>query len=202
MRVGKFLVICGVLLLLAGVVIPRAEAQVRHRLPALRANPGQREAAARPATPAAVQNRELVSAKVVQLSPMLQPAIGPSGSQGVASFFYNDVDTSLNSGSLIVTGLPTGNYYAWIVFFDPLTSRKNVYSELVAKFTIPEDSVRTETALMMGLPTVINISDARQIVVTNAVKTDAEVGRKPVSGAAGQWGGPANGQAVLAANIN
>jgi hypothetical protein len=201
MRFGKILLLCGVIMAVAFAAVNNAEAELRRRSSVLRSQTVQRGTVTGQTAPQTLQKRELITGKVVQLSPMLAPAVGPSGAQGVASIFYNDVDTSLNSGNLVVTGLPEGRYYVWFVFFDPF-SRKNIYSELVAKFDVPENAARAETALTIGLPGVINISHAKQLVVTNKVNTSAEVGRKPIPGAAGYWGGPANGQAVLAANIN
>jgi hypothetical protein len=201
MRFGRTLLLFGVIMAVAFATVSNADAQLRRRSPVLRAQTIQRRTGVERTVPNTAQKQELISSKVVQLSPMLAPAVGPSGAQGVASFFYNDVDTSLNSGNLVVTGLPAGRYYAWLVFFDPF-AKKNIYSELVAEFEVHANGGRTETALTIGLPVVINISDAKQVVVTNKVQTSAEVGRKPIPGAAGYSGGPASGQAVLAANIN
>ena len=201
MRFGRILLLFGIIMAVAFTTVSNADAQLRRRSPVLRAQTVQRRPGVERTVPNAAQKRDLISAKVVQLSPMLAPAVGPSGAQGVASFFYNDVDTSLNSGNLVVTGLPAGRYYAWLVFFDPF-AQKNIYSELVAEFEMPVNGGRAETALTIGLPGVINISDAKQLVVTNKVKTDAQIGRKPIPGAAGYGNGPAKGQAVLAANIN
>ena len=203
MHFGKTLVVCVVLLALAFAVSSTADAELTRRSPALRARPVQRATAAKSTNPTTVQNYnpQMISSKIVQLSPMVAPAVGPSGAQGVASVFYNDVDTTLNSGNLVVTGLPAGQYYAWLVFFDPFSPRV-IYSELIAKFNVLTNGNRTETALTIGLPSVINISHAKQVVVTNPCRTNAQVGRQPVPGAAGYRGGPARGEAVLAANIN
>lgn len=200
-RFEKTLLICGLLAVFACVDGDTTEAQLKRRSSVLRSRTGQPAAAIHPTAPVALQKRDLITGKVVQLSPSLIPAAGPSGAQGVGYIFYNDVDTSLNSGSLVVGGLPAGHYYAWLVFFDPF-SRKNIYSELVAKFTVPESGTRTETALTIGLPNVVNIVHAKQLVVTHWVKTKAQVGQDPVPGAAGYRGGPARSRAVLAANIN
>ena len=201
MRFRKTLLICGVLAAFACVNVDNTEAQLRRRSSVLRPRTGRQTAVTHPTAPAMLQKRDLVTGKVVQLSPSLIPAAGPSGAQGVGYIFYNDVDTSLNSGSLVVTGLPAGHYYAWLVFFDPF-SRKNIYSELVAKFSVPENGARTETALTIGLPNIVNIAHAKQLVVTHQVKTKAQVGQDPVPGGAGYRGGPARSRAVLAANIN
>jgi len=136
---------------------------------------------------------------------MLTPATGPSGANGVGYIHYNDVDTSLNSGGLVVAGLPAGKYSAWLVVFDPFVNRvekQNIHSELVANFNVTESGARTETALIIGLPHVININHAKQLVVTKWGSTEAQVGGEPVCGAAGYLGGPATDLAVLAANIN
>lgn len=200
MRFSKALTVCVVCLMIAGVAAGSVEARLGRRLPTVRRQAGQQSATA---STAQAQNHKLVTAKMVQLSPMIEPAIGPSGAQGVGSIFYNDVDTSLNSGNLVVTGLPAGRYMAWLVFYDPFTQNKQkIHSELVAEFSVFVNANRTETALTIGLPNVINLSHAKQLVVTKWVRTKAEVGRKPVCGAAGYSGGPAKKQAVLAANIH
>jgi hypothetical protein len=205
MRFGKLLIMCGVLAASFVVGPENADAQIVRRSPLIRARSAQQRKVTPSTNSATTQNRNMISAKVVQLSPMVAPAIGPSGAQGVGSVFYNDVDTSLNSGNLVITGLPQGRYYVWLVFFDPFksgSSSRTVHSELVAKFNVFSNSARTETSLMIGLPNVINISHAKQLVVTRKVKTDAEVGGKPVNGAAGYRRGPGYKEAVLAANIN
>lgn len=203
MRVGKILIVGGIILAVIVAAMQPTEAQLRRRSVLQRSRTTHRAVTSRQATSRTAGDRNLITGTVVQLSPMLEPAIGPSGAQGVASIFYNDVDTSLNSGSLVVTGLPAGRYQAWLVFDDPFTSKKQqINSELVAEFYVHFNAARTETALSIGLPQVINITHARQLVVTNKVKTEAQVGRAPVCGAAGYRRGPAEGEAVLAANIN
>lgn len=193
----KFIVFVGILALVTlGLVNHDAEAQLRRRTSGRFAH-----AAQTPATTARTESYEMVTGQVIQLSPSLIPAGGPSGALGVGSIFYNDVDTSLNSGNLVVTGLPAGDYDAWLVFHDPFAT-KNIYSELVARFVVAENGARAETALNIGLPNVINMIHAKQLVVTHHVESTAQVGQEPISGAAGYKGGPGKGKAVLAGNIN
>jgi hypothetical protein len=206
MRFEKTLIVCSLIVAFAFMSVANADAQLK-RTPALRARPAQRATVTKPTTPATTQNRNLISAKVVQLSPMVVPAVGPSGAQGLGSIFYNDVDTSMNSGNLVVTGLPAGKYYAWLVFFDPFAHRtqprkQKIHSELVAKFKVLANGDRTETPLMIGLPNVITLSHAKQLVITKKIRTQAQVGGAPICGAAGYQGGPAQGKAILAANFN
>jgi hypothetical protein len=200
MRFGKLFIVCGIIIAVVAVGIGYSEAAQR-RLAVQRYQAARQGTVTKSVTSASGQNRSLITEKIFQLSPMIIPANGPSGAQGVGAIFYNDVDTSLNTGNLVVTGLPAGSYYVWLVFFDPLAS-KAVYSELVAHFTVNENSARTETALTIGLPNVVNISTVKQIVVTYQFKTNALVGGKPVNGAAGHKWGPGYGAAVLAANMN
>ena len=201
MRFGKIILIGGFIAACLAANWHTADAQLRRRPAIARARPAQPAAAAKQQTTAGQQNRNLITGKVVQLSPMLPPAAGPSGSQGVASIFYNDVDTTLNSGNLVITGLPAGQYMAWLVFFDPFAA-KNIYSELTAVFQVTSNNARVETALAMGLPNVINISHVKQLVITHPLKTTAQVGQAPIAGAVGYSSGTGKGQAVLAANIN
>lgn len=196
MRIGKFFVTGACLAACVWLSISPAEAQLRRRSAV-----AQRRAASQQATTAkSADQREMVTGTVIQLSPSLIPAAGPAGALGVASIFYNDVDTSLNSGNLVVTGLPAGAYDAWLVFHDPFTS-KPIYSELIARFSVYENGARVETAVNIGLPNVINMIHAKQVVVTHQVQTAAQVGQAPIPGAAGYPNGPGKGQAVLAANI-
>ena len=203
MRFGKFVLIGGLITAFTFVSLSSADAQLRRRSTLGRPHAVQRGAvpSEKAPTTAQKQKRDMITGKVVQLSPLLAPAAGPSGALGVGSIFYNDVDTSLNSGNLVVTGLPAGEYDAWLVFFDPFASGK-IYSELVAEFSVTANGARTETALAIGLPNIINMIHAKQLVVTHHCKTMAQVGQAPVPGAAGYPGGPAKGQAILAANIN
>ena len=201
MRFGKFVLIGGLITAFAIVSLSPADAQLRRRSTLGRLHAVQRGAVPAETAPTTAQKRDMITGKVVQLSPLLAPAAGPAGALGVGSIFYNDVDTSLNSGNLVVTGLPAGEYDAWLVFFDPFVS-KNIYSELVADFAVATNGARTETAMAIGLPNVINMIHAKQLVVTRHCKTMAQVGQAPVQGAAGYPGGPAKGQAILAANIN
>ena len=115
----RTLLVCGLITAFVYANISTAEAQLRRQSPLLRSQTVRQAAVPKQTASRTLQERNLLTAKVVQLSPMLTPATGPSGAQGIASIFYNDVDTSMNSGNLVVTGLPAGKYSVWLIFFDP-----------------------------------------------------------------------------------
>ena len=139
----RTLLVCGLVTAFVYTNISAAEAQLRRQSPLLRSQTVRQAAVPKQTASRTLQERNLLTAKVVQLSPMLTPATGPSGAQGIASIFYNDVDTSMNSGNLVVTGLPAGKYSVWLIFFDPFVNRvekQNIYSELVANFNVAENA--------------------------------------------------------------
>jgi hypothetical protein len=102
---GRIIVICGLLAAFAYVNSDNTEAQIKRYSSVLQSRTGWQAAAMHPTAPAMVQMRDMTSRKIMQLIPSLIPAAGPGGAQGVGYFFYNDVDTSLISGSLVVKGL-------------------------------------------------------------------------------------------------
>lgn len=139
MRFGKTFLLCGLAIAFASTNISSVEAQLRRRSSVLQSKTVRRTAVTKKNVPVPSQRRDLVVSKIVNLSPDLPPAKGPEGSQGIAYIYYNDENTLLNSGRVIVSGLPKGEYYVWLIFID-LLSESKIFSELVAEFNINQDN--------------------------------------------------------------
>ena len=205
MRFGKTLLAYVVIMTLVYTFISTADAELRRRSPVLRSHMVRREAGAKQTVPAVSQTdgqRNLATVKTAQLNPWLAPARGPANAQGFVSISYNGNDPSMNPGTLVVSGLPTGQYYAWLVFTRPAAEKRDPSSQLVAKFNVTKNGAWTETDLIFGSAIWVNMNHLTQFVLTNKVKTKAQVGRKPVKGAAGTRWGPGYKEAVLAGNFS
>jgi hypothetical protein len=202
MRFGKIFLVCGLIMTLVYAYASTTEAQLRRRSPVLRSQTVRRGAVAKQTVPTGSQTdgqRNLATVKTAQLNPWLAPARGPSNAQGFASISYNDND----SGTLVVSGLPTGEYYAWLVFSRPPAEKRKPSSQLVAKFNVTKNGAWTETALIFGSNMWVNMNHLDQFVLTNRVDTKgARVGRQPVKGAAGTRDGPGYKEALLAGYFN
>jgi len=156
--------------------------------------------ATRQARPQVSEVQKVVVSTVFTLSPAFSPANGPENAQGIAYMHYDDEVVTLNSGEIVVSGLPEGDHIVWLIFGESLTA-DDIFSVPVATFTVVQNDERTEANLMLNFSNVIDVNQIKQLVVTSSVPELPDIGTGPVAGAVGYPDGPGAGTAVLATNI-